>query len=256
MTTHHRRQLIVDLLRNSPGIKVTELAQSLSVSEGTIRNDLNALAQEGRIKRVRGGAVLVGDETIAHDSSFWKRYEKNSAAKTIIARKAAELVMDNDSILLDASSTVYYLAREITNRNRLRVVTNGIEVAQILAKNPSNTVILIGGIVDSNASSVTGLLSEQIIKELRVQKAFVSCSGFSLERGMTEVHIEEAQLKRKAIQTAQEVIGLVDSSKIGKEDLTSFAQIHQISYLFTDAGIDPEWVRRIELAGIKLVVCK
>lgn len=164
--------------------------------------------------------------------------------------------MDNDSILLDASSTVYYLAREITNRNRLLVVTNGIEVAQILAKNPSNTIILIGGIVDSNASSVTGLLSEQIIRELRVQKAFVSCSGFSLERGMTEVHIEEAQLKRKAIQTAQEVIGLVDSSKIGKEDLTSFAQIHQISYLFTDSGIDPEWVRRIELAGIKLVVCK
>lgn len=256
MTTHHRRQMIVDLLRNSPGIKVTELAESLGVSEGTIRNDLNALAQEGRIKRVRGGAVLVGDETIPHNSSFWKRYEKNSAAKTVIARKAAELVMDNDSILLDASSTVYYLAREITNRNRLRVVTNGIEVAQILAKNPSNTIILIGGIVDSNASSVTGLLSEQIIRELRVQKAFVSCSGFSLERGMTEVHIEEAQLKRKAIQTAQEVIGLVDSSKIGKEDLTSFAQIHQISYLFTDSGIDPEWVRRIELAGIKLVVCK
>jgi len=132
--------------------------------------------------------------------------------------------MDNDSILLDASSTVYYLAREITNRNRLLVVTNGIEVAQILAKNPSNTIILIGGIVDSNTSSVTGLLSEQIIRELRVQKAFVSCSGFSLERGMTEVHIEEAQLKRKTIQT-------------------EFLSVHRF-------GIDPEWVRRIEIAGI------
>ncbi|MCX8063124.1 MAG: DeoR/GlpR family DNA-binding transcription regulator [Anaerolineales bacterium] len=255
MTTHHRRQLIVDILRSNPGIKVVELAQSLGVSEGTIRNDLNALAQEGRIKRVRGGAVLNVEDHSPLNSSFWKRHEKNAVAKTAIARQAAAMVMDGDSILLDASSTVYYLAREILNRERLRVVTNGIEVAQVLARNPSNTVVLIGGIVDSNASSVTGLLSEQIIRELRVQKAFVSCSGFSLERGMTEVHIEEAQLKRKAVQAAQEIIALVDSSKIGKEDLTSFARPDQIAYLFTDAGIASEWVERIQQAGIKLVVC-
>ncbi|MEW6180607.1 MAG: DeoR/GlpR family DNA-binding transcription regulator [Chloroflexota bacterium] len=255
MTSHHRRQLIVDILRSNPGIKVIELSKSLGVSEGTVRNDLNILAQEGRIKRVRGGAVVNTEEHLSLNTSFWRRHERNASAKAAIARQAAELVMNGDSILLDASSTVYYLAREILNRERLRVVTNGIEVAQMLAKNPSNTVILIGGIVDSNASSVTGLLSEQIIRELRVQKAFVSCSGFSLERGMTEVHIEEAQLKRKAIQAAQEIIALVDSSKIGKEDLTSFARPDQIAYLFTDSGIAPEWAERIEQAVIKLVVC-
>ena len=122
------------------------------------------------------------------------------AAKNCIGAGAAKLVNDEDSILLDASSTAYYLALHLRERSRLRVVTNGIEVARLLAQNPTNTVILIGGVVRADGSSVTGLLSEQIISELHIQKAFVSCSGFSVERGMTEVHLEEAQLKRKALE--------------------------------------------------------
>ena len=85
------------------------------------------------------------------------------AAKLAIAREAATLVGDGDSILLDASSTAYYLACELSARNKLRVMTNGFEVARELAQNTSNTVILIGGVVNNDSSSVTGLLSEQII---------------------------------------------------------------------------------------------
>ena len=98
------------------------------------------------------------------------------------------------------------------------MITNGFEVARELAQNPSNTVILIGGVVNNDSSSVTGLLSEQIIAEMHVEKAFFSCSGFSLERGMTEVHLEEAQIKRKAVLSSQQVIALIDSSKMGKKD--------------------------------------
>ncbi len=99
--------------------------------------------------------------------------------------------------MLDASSTAYYLAKEIVGKQRLRVITNGFEAARVLAQNLSNTVILIGGVVNHDRSSVTGLFSEQIISELRVDKAFVSCSGFSLDRGMTEVNLAEAQLNAR-----------------------------------------------------------
>jgi DeoR/GlpR family transcriptional regulator of sugar metabolism len=85
-------------------------------------------------------------------------------------------------------------------------------------------------------------------QELHIQNAFVSCSGFSLERGMTEVHLEEAQLKRNAIESVQQVYALVDSSKLGKEDLTPFARPEQICYLYTDTGITPEWKQAIEQA--------
>jgi DeoR family fructose operon transcriptional repressor len=157
--------------------------------------------------------------------------------------------------LLDASSTAYYLALNLKDRNRLRVVTNGIEIARLMAQNPSNSVILIGGVVSLDGSSVTGLLSEQIIAELHIQKAFVSCSGFSVERGMTEVHLEEAQLKRKAIESAQQVIALVDSSKMGQEDLTPFARPIQITHLFTDVDISDEWKQRLQRANIPFTLC-
>jgi DeoR/GlpR family transcriptional regulator of sugar metabolism len=174
----------------------------------------------------------------------------------LIARFASELVNDGDSILLDASSTIYHFALEIQNRKRLRIVTNGLEVARLSAQNPTNTVILIGGVLNLDGSSVTGLLSERIIHELQIQKAFVSCSGFSLERGMTEVHIEEAQLKRKVIDASRQVVALIDSSKIGKDDLTSFARADRINHLITDAGISPQWAQTIEQAGIKLTICQ
>jgi len=254
LTTYERRQSLLDILRKQPGLRVPEIAKELGVSEGTIRNDLNALEEEGRLKRVHGGAVLT-EKNQFQNTSFVRRYNQNVAAKIAIAREAAILVKDGDSILLDASSTSYYLARALAGRNKLRVMTNGFEVARELAQNTSNTVILIGGVVNNDSSSVTGLLSEQIIAEMHIGKAFFSCSGFSVERGMTEVHFEEAQLKRKAIESSNEVIALIDSSKFGKEDLTPFARPLQITHLFTDSGISEEWKTRLTWANVPFTAC-
>ena len=254
MTTYERRQSLLDLLRKQPGLRVPEIGRALNVSEGTVRNDLNALEAKGRLKRVHGGAVL-NDQEQFQNNSFMRRYHQNVAAKLAIAREAALLVEDGDSILLDASSTSYYLARALAGRNKLRVMTNGFEVARELAQNTSNTVILIGGVVNNDSSSVTGLLSEQIIADMHIEKAFFSCSGFSVERGMTEVHFEEAQLKHKAIESSKEVFALVDSSKFGKEDLTPFARPLQITQLFTDSNISDEWKARLEWANIPYTMC-
>ena len=254
MTTYERRQSLLDKLRKQPGLRVSEIAKALGVSEGTIRNDLNALEEEGRLKRVHGGAVLT-EQNQFQNNSFVRRYNQNVAAKIAIAREAALLVEDGDSIFLDASSTCYYLARALSERRKLRVMTNGFEVARELAQNTSNSVILVGGVVNNDSSSVTGLLSEQIIAEMRIEKAFFSCSGFSIERGMTEVHFEEAQLKRKAIESSKQVIGLIDFSKFGKEDLTPFAQPMQIAHLFTDSRIKDEWKTRLQLVNIQFTAC-
>ncbi len=254
MTTYERRQSLLELLRAQPGLRVPEIAQTLEISEGTVRNDLNALEEEGYLTRVHGGAVL-NDTAHLVSAVFSTRHQEHAREKNCIGAGAAKLVNDGDSILLDASSTACYLALNLKDRSRLRVVTNGIEVARLLAQNPSNTVILIGGVVNPDGSSVTGLLSEQIIAELHIQKAFVSCSGFSTERGLTEVHLEEAQLKRKAIESAKQVFALVDSSKMGLEDLTPFARPAQIAHLFTDASITDEWKLCLQSANIPFTIC-
>jgi DeoR/GlpR family transcriptional regulator of sugar metabolism len=245
----------LDILRKQPGLRVPELAQALNVSEGTVRNDLNALEEEGRLRRVHGGAVLNNQDQF-QNNSFVRRYKQSVSAKLMITREAALLVRDGDSIFLDASSTDYYLARELAKRQELRVVTNGFEVARELAENPSNNVILIGGVVNNNSSSVTGLLSERIIEEMSIEKTFLSCSGFSLERGMTEILLAEAQIKRKVIESSQQLYALVDSSKFGREDMTSFASPKKITRLFTDEGISSHWVERMQGAGIEFTVCK
>jgi DeoR/GlpR family transcriptional regulator of sugar metabolism len=255
VTTYERRQSLLDLLRKQPGLSVPELALTLDVSEGTVRNDLNALELQGLLTRVHGGAIL-HQQVQFRNSSFVRRYQQNAAAKLAIAREAAALVSDDASILLDASSTAYYFAQALSKHQRLRVMTNGFEAARELAQNTTNTVILIGGIVDNESSSVTGLLSEHIIEELHIQKAFLSCSGFSLEHGMTEVHLAEAQLKRKVIESSQELFALVDSSKFGMEDLTSFARPERISRLFTDQLLTSDWSERLRQAGIEFTICE
>jgi DeoR/GlpR family transcriptional regulator of sugar metabolism len=255
LTLFKRRQFLLELLRNQPGLRVPELARSVAVSEGTIRNDLNALEVLGRLNRVHGGAVLKEQEQFPA-GSFYNRYQTNAWAKIAITRKAAERVLDGDSILLDASSTAYYLAKAIVGKQKLRVITNGFEVARELAQNLSNTVILIGGVVNHERLSVTGLLSEQIMTELHVDKAFVSCSGFSLDRGMTEVNLSDGQLKRKALESVYQVIALIDSSKFGKEGLTPFARPSQITHLITDARLTSEWIEKLTQAGIGFTICE
>jgi DeoR/GlpR family transcriptional regulator of sugar metabolism len=255
VTTFERRQSLLDILRKQASLSVPELASALDVSQGTVRNDLNALELQGLLTRVHGGAVLKQQDHF-QNNSFIRRYQQNAAAKLAIAREAAALVSDDSSILLDASSTAYYFAKALSNHQRLRVITNGFEAARELAQNTTNTVILIGGIVENEASSVTGLLSEHFIEELHIQKAFLSCSGFSLERGMTEVHLAEAQLKRKVIESSQELFALVDSSKFGIEDLTSFARLEKISCLLTDQILSSDWSERLAKAKVAVTICE
>ncbi len=254
MTSFERRQRLLEILRTKPGIRVPDLAVMLEVSHGTIRNDLEALAGSGLLTRVHGGAVLK-DNHSPSSPSFSARARSNESAKLIIARWAADMVEDGDSIFLDASTTVYYITRYLGDRRKLRVVTNGIEAARALSANPSNTVILMGGVLNTDGSSITGPLWESFMEDLHIRKAFVSCSGFTPEAGLTEVHIYEAQLKTRAIASAETLIALVDSSKIGKVDLTHFARTEQVDYLFTDCGLSPEWVEQLKQSCRNLSVC-
>jgi DeoR/GlpR family transcriptional regulator of sugar metabolism len=231
------------------------LAEALGVSQGTVRNDLNALAEDRQIMRVHGGGVVLNDHRVPRSAAFALRAQTNAAAKQQIGRRAADLVQDGDALLLDASSTVYHLAGFLRNRRGLRIVTNGIEVARLLAYNPTNTVNLVGGIVRAGIESVIGPWSERFLEDVRIKTAFVSCSGFTPEDGMTEVDVYEAQFRLKAIEGAGCVVALVDSSKFGKHDLTRSVRNDQISCLFTDDGLHADWVRRLDQAGIPYTLC-
>jgi DeoR/GlpR family transcriptional regulator of sugar metabolism len=254
MIPFERRQRIVSLLREQPGLKVTELASQLGVSEGTIRSDLNALEDKGELTRVRGGAIIPQDRPII-SPAFAARLRVNARSKQWIARNAAAMVKDGDSILLDASTTVFAMVPYLANCRHLTVVTNCIEAGLALARNASHAVILVGGTIRPHGASVVGPLGERILDDLHVKFAFVSCSGFSPEAGLTEVDIQEVQLKKRMIRSAERVIALIDSSKFGKVDLTSFASLEQVSHVFTDSGLAPHFAAQLRQAGASLTIC-
>jgi ribose transport system substrate-binding protein len=254
MTVFERRQRALDLLRRQPGIRVPELAKLLRVSEGTIRNDLRALEKAGELTRVRGGAV-VRDSRDFVSPAFGARAEVNATTKRRIGRWAADMVEDGDSVLLDSSSTVFHIAPFLLNRSNLTVITNGIEVAYALAENPTHTIILIGGVLRPDRALTVGYLGEKILENLHIKTAFVSCSGFSVERGLTQVDIEEAQLKSRMIESAERVVALIDSTKFGKVDLTPFATVEQISHILTDSELAPRYINAIRQTCANLTVC-
>jgi ribose transport system substrate-binding protein len=254
MTTYERRQRILVLLRERPGIRVPELAGLFSVSEGTIRNDLRALEKAGELTRVRGGAV-VRDGRDFISPAFGARTEVNANAKKRIARWAAEMVEDGDSVLLDSSSTVFHIASFLLDRSNLTVITNGIEVAYALAENPTHTIILIGGVLRPDRALTVGHLGEKILENLHIKTALVSCSGFSVETGLTQVDLQEAQLKSRMIASVGRVVALIDSTKFGKVDLTPFATVEQVSHILTDSDLAPRYIDDLRQTSANLTVC-
>ena len=253
MTSYLRRQQIVEIIRTEPDIRIPEIALRLSVSQGTIRNDLNILAESGQIVRVHGGAVII-ETTPSASPTFKTRAQINADLKERIAQTASRIVQNGDSIFLDASTTVYAMARCLQEHRDLRVITNGIEVARLLAANLTNTVILLGGILRPDGASITGSLSEKFLTDLHIGSAFVSCSGFIPDIGLTEIDIQEVQLKENAINSSTRVFALVDSSKFGKADLTPFARPQQIDLLITDYQISQEWIMKFQQTGIDLLI--
>jgi ribose transport system substrate-binding protein len=254
LTTYERRQTIVRILEEQSGIKVTELAETLGVSEGTVRNDLAALSEDNQITRVRGGAIA--RSTRASSAQFYvERVRENAAAKERIVQWAANMVEDGDTIMMDASTTVLRMIDFLHTRRNLTIITNGLETARRLAEMQGNTVIMLGGILGRDGTTITGLLGAGMLENLHVRTAFISCVGLSMDAGLTEADAAQAELKGAMVRTAQRVVALVDHSKFERVALRSFAALPQIDHLFTDSDVAMALIDQVRDAGVTVTVC-
>jgi ribose transport system substrate-binding protein len=183
------------------------------------------------------------------------RVRVNEEAKRRIARRAADMVDDGDRILLDGSTTAFHMVPYLRKRQHLTIVTNGVETGLALSRNTSHTVILLGGMLRGNDSSVVGPLGESNLRDLHIETAFLSCTGFSSQVGMTQADMHDAQLKRHMVASAGRVVALVDASKFGKTDLTPFARIEQLAHVLTDGCVAADFVEDLRRRGVTVSVC-
>lgn len=232
-----RRQRLLQLLQQYGQLSVRACSDHLGVSEVTIRNDMAILEQEGRLRRVWGGATL--PQQLRPEGAFSFRLNQQRAAKERIARTAAALVQDGDTVALDASTTAFFIAQQLKDRRNLTVITNGLHTALELGSSPTNTMIVIGGQLRGDTGSLVGTLGEEMLGKLHAKRGFFSARGLTITKGLTESTILEGQLKAMMITHVDEVVAALDSTKLGVNSLTSVCSVDALRRLIT-AGDDVE----------------
>jgi DeoR/GlpR family transcriptional regulator of sugar metabolism len=250
---HERRSEIERILETQGRVRVTDLAGRFGVSTVTIRKDLDALAEAGRLVRAHGGAVATQG---AREPAFDLRDRVRREEKAAIGSLAAALVADGESIILDASTTALHVARQLMRREdwqALTVLTNGIRIAEELASQPAITVLLMGGRVRWESFSVVGQLGDAVFERVNVQKAFLGAVGFTIEEGLTEAQEEQAQIKRAMVAAAREVWAIVDHSKWGRVGSATFCRTGGLRGVVTDTAAPAEMCQRLAGMGIDVV---
>ncbi|MFF9815462.1 DeoR/GlpR family DNA-binding transcription regulator [Streptomyces sp. NPDC014006] len=252
LLAEQRRALIVDEVRRRGGVRVNELTRKLGVSDMTVRRDLDALARQGVLEKVHGGAVPVV-EASTHEPGFEAKSGLELTAKEDIARAAAELVAPGSAIALSGGTTTYALAHRLLDVPDLTVVTNSVRVADVFhaaqrtsgPRQGAATVVLTGG-VRTPSDSLVGPVADQAIAALHFDVLFLGVHGISVEAGLSTPNLAEAETNRRLVQSARRVVVVADHTKWGTVGLSSFAKLEQVDTWVTDAGLPRE--ARAEIA--------
>ncbi len=243
MLVAERHREIVNLVDNEGSVRVAELAKLFQVTEETIRRDLEKLEAEGKLLRSHGGAVSAKNSE--RETHFSEREISHIQEKMAIAREAVSRVEEGDTILLDASTTAWQMARLLPDM-RMTVLTNAIKVAVELAERSKIRVISTGGTLSAPSLSFIGPIAEKTLQSYHVNKLFLSCKGVDIERGLSDSNELQAMLKRNMISIADRCYLLVDHSKFGVKSLTRIAQLKEIHEVITDENTDQSIVEQLQ----------
>lgn len=245
----HRR--LLDMLNAQGSIRTAAAARALGVTEETVRRDFEKLEAEGALIRSHGGAVKL--ESMRREFSVEERARQHQAEKLRIARTAAARIRPGQTILFDASTTALQTAKLLPDQP-LTVLTNALQTALALSQKPAIRVILLGGNFLSSSQSCTGWAAEQMLEQIRIDAAYISCRGFDATHGPSEATEEQARLKRAIVEHAEEVCLLADASKAGTRSSFYFAKPSDIDFWITDREPSPAFKAAISSKGPRILI--
>ena len=252
MTNIERQQEIIGLIKRHGRVEVADLAERWDVSAVTIRHDLNALQARGLLMRMRGGALPAN--VLAHELTLSEKETAASAIKHAIGQTAATLIEHDESLILDSGSTTEALAQHFPTDRPVTVLTNGFNIARLLAEQDNVELMMTGGHLRRKSQSFHGPQAEASLAHLRFSKLILGVDGLSIDFGLTTHFGPEATLNRKMIDVAQDVIVVADSSKFGRYGTHHIAPIDRVSVLVTDDAIPDKYANFLEDSGITLMI--
>lgn len=244
MFSVERYDKILELLQDGQATSVKKLANSIFVSEATIRRDLLSMERNGLIRRIYGGAILVKSNK---DIPLYMREGEQTEAKNIIGRKAASLVKENDVIMFDASSTVYSIIPHLVGFVNLIAITSGLKAALALGERHIKTLVT-GGVMIDNSYSFIGRHAENMIQDINADIFFFSCRGISSDGRLTDPSMEEAQMRQLMFKHSKRKICLAASNKFNREFFYKLCTIDEIDSIISEIEIPDDWIRRMKKA--------
>ena len=252
MALSFRKSQILGIARDTGRVEVDDLARRFGVTSQTIRRDLGDLAEDGHLDRVHGGALMPAG---AGNIGYAERRGINEAAKTAIARACAARIPDNSSLLLNIGSTTEAVARELMGHQNLTVLTNNLNVANILARNTTLQIIVAGGILRPQDGGLVGDLAARVIDEFKVDHAVIGASALDDEGDLMDFDLQEVRVSRAIIERSRKTFVVADSSKLNRSAPARIASLSDVDAIFTDALPDRlsarcvDWGTEVVLAG-------
>ncbi|HZZ61568.1 MAG TPA: DeoR/GlpR family DNA-binding transcription regulator [Roseiarcus sp.] len=247
-----RRRKILDWLQEEGSARVRDLSLAFGVSEATIWKDLEKLESDGHVNRQDGGAFLRTMPKQVQTLSL--QHMENIEKKRKIGVKAASLVGDGETIILDSGSTTTEIARNLTGRSSLTVITNALNIALTMGAVPGYAVHMPGGQFKAPTLSLSGDSAADYFRDVHADKLFLATAGVALESGLTYPSLADLQVKQAMIRAASHVYLVVDSTKINRSSFTRLGPLDVIHSVITDDGIRAEDVRAFENRGIKVII--
>lgn len=247
-----RRMKILEWLQEEGSARVRDLSAAFAVSEATIRQDLERLDGEGHISREHGGAYLRSVPLQVQSMSL--QHGQNMDRKRLIGAKAASLVRDHETIIIDSGTTTTQFAENLKLRQELNIITNALNIALILGAIPTNTVHMPAGQFKAPTLSLSGEKSVEFFVGIYAEKLFLATAGISFEAGLTYPAIGDIYVKRAMVKAASHVYLLADSTKIGRVSFSSLGSIELVHTLITDSGITDADRAAFERLGVEVLV--
>ncbi len=248
-----RQSRILSMLEKEKSILVQDAASLFHVTEETIRRDLRALESQGLLIRTHGGAMV--NESLPSETPLTLREGINIGGKDAIGKKAAELIQDGDTILLDPSTSALHVAKNIKDK-KLTVITNAQRIIRELADCPDITLISTGGVYRPKSSSFVGRAAENSVGNYFASKIFFSCSGFSPQTGLIDSNEQDAEMKRAMLRCSAQAIFLCDHTKFGRIGYWVFGKTSDIHTMITDAPVPEEWNEPLAEASVRMLPAK
>lgn len=254
MYAEERQQAIADLLTQRGRLSVTELAHRFTVTTETVRRDLSTLERAGIVRRVHGGAIPAASlsvlEVAVNERDLAQSEQKDRVAEAAVAF----LPTNGGSVLLDAGTTTARLAGLLPLDVSFTVFTNAVPIAGRLAGRGNVELHVLPGRVRRTTQAAVGEETVAAISRLRTDVAFVGTNGLSVAHGLSTPDASEAAAKNAMIRSAQRVVVLADSSKIGHESTVRFGDLDQVDVLITDDGLGSDDRATLEAHDIEVVV--